>query len=189
MSASRTSEASRTDDQCAEEPALPHADYHILRNGFELAIDESASLSRANTVFDQRSHLVQTGESDDSEMLSETVRAYGSSSCGVSTRASAYETASAMAEIQSAKQHVEERSVACLVGCSTRMFEQGVSMGRVISRKIVTTDASLTGWGALCDGRPAYGTWTSAQTKWHINCLELKAVFLALQGFLPLIKD
>ncbi len=45
MSASRTSEASRTDDQCAEEQASPHADYHILRNGFGLAIDESASLS------------------------------------------------------------------------------------------------------------------------------------------------
>ncbi len=73
-----------------------------------------AHLSRVNTVFDQRSHLVQTGESDDSEMLSETVRAYGSSSCGVSTRASAYETTSAMAEILSAKQRVEERSVACL---------------------------------------------------------------------------
>ncbi|KAL0166426.1 hypothetical protein M9458_038270, partial [Cirrhinus mrigala] len=72
---------------------------------------------------------------------------------------------------------------------NTRMFEQGVSMGRVVSRKIVTTDASLTGWGALCEGRPAYGTWTRAQAKWHINCLELKAVFLALQGFLPLIKD
>ncbi|KAI2666671.1 Transposon Ty3-G Gag-Pol polyprotein [Labeo rohita] len=72
---------------------------------------------------------------------------------------------------------------------NTRMFEQGVSMGRVVSRKTVTTDASLTGWGALCEGRPAYGTWTRAQAKWHINCLELKAVFLALQGFLPLIKD
>ncbi|KAI2653070.1 Transposon Ty3-I Gag-Pol polyprotein [Labeo rohita] len=72
---------------------------------------------------------------------------------------------------------------------NTRMFEQGVSMGRVVSKKIVTTDASLMGWGALCKGRPAYGTWTRAQVKWHINCLELKAVFLALQGFLPLIKD
>ncbi len=70
-----------------------------------------------------------------------------------------------------------------------RLYEQGVSMGRVVSRKTVTTDVSLTGWGALCDGRPAYSTWTSAQEKCHINCLELKAVFLALQCFLPVIKD
>ncbi len=68
------------------------------------------------------------------------------------------------------------------------LYEQGVSMGRVVNRKILTTNASLLGWGALCDGRPAYGTWTSAQAKWNINCLELKAVFLAFQCFLPLIE-
>ncbi len=41
-------------------------------------------------------------------MLSETVRAYG---CGVSARASAFETTSAMAEIPGAEQSVEEWSV------------------------------------------------------------------------------
>ncbi len=114
MSASRTSEASRTDVQCAEEQAFPHVDHHILGNGFGLAIDESISLTRANIVFGQCSHLVQTGESGDSRMLSETVRVYGISSCGVSARASTYETSSAMAEIPGAKQSMEERSVACL---------------------------------------------------------------------------
>ncbi|KAI2658175.1 Transposon Tf2-8 polyprotein [Labeo rohita] len=114
MPAPRAPEASRADDQCAEEQASPHAEYRILRNGSGFAIDESASLSRANAVFDQLSHLVQTGESGGSEMLSETVRAYGSSGCGVSARASAYETASAMAKIPGAKQRVEERSFACL---------------------------------------------------------------------------
>ncbi len=114
VSASRTSEASRTDDQCAEEQAPPHTVHHILRNGFGLTIDESASLSRANTVFGQCSHLIQTRESGDSEMLSETLGTYGSSTCGVSARASAYETTSAMAEVPGAKQSVEERSAACL---------------------------------------------------------------------------
>lgn len=99
MTASRISEASRPHDQCAEEQASPHADHHILGNGFGLAIDVSVPLSRANTFFGQRSHLVQTGESGDSEMLSETVRAYDSSSCGMSVQTSAYETTSAMAEI------------------------------------------------------------------------------------------
>lgn len=71
---------------------------------------------------------------------------------------------------------------------NTVMYEWGVSMGRVISRKVIITDASLTGWGAVRDGSLACGTWTSAQKKWHINGLELKAVFLALQHFLPVIK-
>lgn len=37
--------------------------------------------------------------------------------------------------------------------------------------KLVTTDTSPTGWGPLCDGRPAFGTWICSQTRWHINCL------------------
>lgn len=103
MSASRTSETSRTDNQCAEDQALPNAEHHILGNGYGFAIDGGASLSRTNTVFGQRSHLIQTGESGDSGMLSETARAYGGSSrCGVPARASAYETTSAVTEISSA---------------------------------------------------------------------------------------
>ncbi len=54
-------------------------------------------------VFGQRSHHVQSGEIGDSEMLSETVWAYGSSRCGVSARASEYETTSVMAEIPGAR--------------------------------------------------------------------------------------
>lgn len=36
------------------------------------------------------------------------------------------------------------------------MYEQRVSIGRVVRRKVVTTNASLMVWGALCDGRLAY---------------------------------
>lgn len=32
------------------------------------------------------------------------------------------------------------------------MYKQGVSMGRVVRRIIVTTDASLVGWEALLPG-------------------------------------
>lgn len=71
----------------------------------------------------------------------------------------------------------------------TTIFEQGAAMGRVVRRVVVTTDASLSGWGALCDGRPAFGTWAGDQTRWHINCLEMEAVHLALQSFLPFVKD
>ena len=31
--------------------------------------------------------------------------------------------------------------------------------------------------------------WNSVQKKWHINCLEMKAVFLTLKHFLSLVKD
>ncbi len=65
------------------------------------------------------------------------------------------------------------------------LYRQGVCIGQVIRRKNVTTDASSTGWGAVCDGRPAFGTWSEMEKSWHINCLELRAVHLALECFLP----
>ncbi|CAM4580422.1 unnamed protein product [Leuciscus chuanchicus] len=55
----------------------------------------------------------------------------------------------------------------------------------IFRQKVATTDASLTGWGAL----PAFGTWTSAQRQWHTNCLELKAIHFALQEFSLFIRD
>ena len=44
-------------------------------------------------------------------------------------------------------------------------------------------DSSLTGWGASCEGAQAKGPWTSFESQWHINELELKAALLALQSF------
>ncbi len=53
---------------------------------------------------------------------------------------------------------------------------------------MVTTDASLTGWGVVFKGRPACGVWTGEFLSWHIHWLELRAVFLALIHFLPFLK-
>ncbi len=54
-------------------------------------------------------------------------------------------------------------------------------------RHMITTDASMTGWGAVFEGRPASGEWKEEFLFWHINCLELRAVFLALKYFLPVL--
>ncbi|KAI2647798.1 hypothetical protein H4Q32_031262 [Labeo rohita] len=55
-------------------------------------------------------------------------------------------------------------------------------------RKVVTTDASNKGWGALCDGNPAFGLWSKTEEGFHINCLEMLAVCHALCAFLPDLK-
>ncbi len=60
-------------------------------------------------------------------------------------------------------------------------------MGAIHHRHMITTDASMTDWGAVFEGRPACGEWTEEFLSWHINCLELKAVFLALMCFLPVL--
>ncbi len=53
---------------------------------------------------------------------------------------------------------------------------------------MLTTDASLTGWGAVLDGRPAQGIWRGHLLDWHINCLEMMALFLALKYFLQELR-
>ncbi len=57
-----------------------------------------------------------------------------------------------------------------------------------VSRCIVTTAASKTAWGAVCNGHAASGVWTGHGLHWHINCLELLTVLLALRRFRPLIQ-
>ena len=52
----------------------------------------------------------------------------------------------------------------------------------------LTTDASNLGWGASLPPHHLSGRWSPQDCKLHINLLELKAVFLALQGFLFLIS-
>ncbi len=63
----------------------------------------------------------------------------------------------------------------------------GVSLEQVSRHTVVTTDASSTGWGATCNGQAASGLWTGPRLLWHINCLELWAVHLALRQFRPLL--
>ncbi len=42
---------------------------------------------------------------------------------------------------------------------------------------------------ALCNGHAAAGLWTGPQLQWHINCLELLAVWLALRRFKTLLHE
>ena len=63
----------------------------------------------------------------------------------------------------------------------------GVPMGMVTFHKVVTTDASRSGWGATHEGRTAMGLWTQSMEDYHINYLELKAIYLALKHFEPFL--
>ncbi len=56
----------------------------------------------------------------------------------------------------------------------------GVPLEQVSRHAVVFTDASTTGWGATYNGHAVSGVWTGPQLHWHINCLELLAVRLAL---------
>ncbi len=56
----------------------------------------------------------------------------------------------------------------------------GVPLEQVSRHAVVFTDASTTGWGATYNGHAVSGVWTGPQLHWHINCLELLVVRLAL---------
>ena len=60
----------------------------------------------------------------------------------------------------------------------------GKSMIRPSPDMTITTDASMTGWGAHCGEEKTQGLWTEEEKKLHINALELKAVLFALKSFL-----
>lgn len=68
-------------------------------------------------------------------------------------------------------------------------LSRGVPMGLVVCRReVVTTDACLTGWGAVWQHRGVRGSWSSTERSEHINVLELRAVRRALQHFLPCLR-
>ncbi len=54
------------------------------------------------------------------------------------------------------------------------------ALEQVSRHAVVFTDALATGWGATYNGQAVSGVWTGPQLRWHINCLELLTVLLAL---------
>lgn len=60
------------------------------------------------------------------------------------------------------------------------------SIHRILEDRFVTeifSDASTTGWGAVCQEETASGQWSNEESKKHINYLELLAAFIALKIF------
>ncbi len=68
-------------------------------------------------------------------------------------------------------------------------LSQGPVLGAPCRRVTLAMDASLTGWGAVMNDHPACGLWSGRHLTWHINCLEMLAVFRELKHFLPDLRD
>ncbi|KAJ8047679.1 hypothetical protein HOLleu_06735 [Holothuria leucospilota] len=61
--------------------------------------------------------------------------------------------------------------------------QNGCSIRSLTPDLIIQTDASLTGWGAVCGASRTGGHWLEHDKTWHINVLELQAIYLALNCF------
>ena len=61
----------------------------------------------------------------------------------------------------------------------------GVPFSDPVPEMTIVTDASSYGWGGHLGDQTASGTWQPQEKSRHINWLELQAVWLTLQHFLP----
>ncbi|XP_026100161.1 uncharacterized protein LOC113071005 [Carassius auratus] len=70
---------------------------------------------------------------------------------------------------------------------SAEFYAQGTLLGTVMMQKVVTTDASLTGWGATQEGRTVNGLWPSRLRSAH-KLFRAYGVWKALNHFLPCLQ-
>ena len=56
------------------------------------------------------------------------------------------------------------------------------SIRPIVPETVLKTDASKSGWGAVCDSQSTGGRWNVQESEYHINILELKAVELGLRS-------
>ncbi|KAI2655793.1 ORF V: Enzymatic polyprotein [Labeo rohita] len=173
--------------QPREEQTLPSAEDLFSRHGAGLDQYDSLPHQQAHAVGAELSEIFQAQNSGSSQNISEAPGAYGSRSNA--TRPASYETASALATRSSPKMgmapwHTPDWRFPAVSPPIQPVVRPCLPTGRSSLR----TDASSTGWGAVCNGQAASGSWTGPRLLWHINCLELLAVLLALRRFLPMLR-
>ena len=62
-------------------------------------------------------------------------------------------------------------------------LQSGVPLKAPPPDMVLFSDASMLGWGAHLLDQFVSGLWSEQEKQWHINLLELQAVYLALQSF------
>lgn len=79
---------------------------------------------------------------------------------------------------------LDEDSKQELIWWSSKLSKwNGRALVRPQPNIVVKSDASLIGWGAICQNTKTGGLWMENERDHHINELELKAAFLAMQCF------
>ena len=68
-------------------------------------------------------------------------------------------------------------------------LSQGVVFPPPPVKHVITTDASLTGWGGHLNDQVISGTWSFAEAQQHINILEMLAVQRTVQHFRDAVRD
>ncbi len=185
--------------QPGKEQTLPYAEDLFSRQGVGLGQPHSTSLRGACSVNAEMPGVSPAQEGGSTETFSEAPGAYGILSRYHAARIASYETASALASRPSPEMGMAPRHIPGLTHpvlpshlqpmVGSCFLRAEVPLEQVSRHVVVSTDASATGWGAMCNGHAAAGLWTGPQLQWHINCLELLAVWLALRRFRTLLHE
>ncbi|KAL0193290.1 hypothetical protein M9458_011586, partial [Cirrhinus mrigala] len=153
-----------------------------------------APFIRPHSVNAELFKLLQAQDSGPIETISEAPGAFCIHSHGHGIQTPSHETTLALAsrlspEIGMAPWHTSSGYHTDLSPSVQPLVGPCVATGGSARHVVVTTDASETGWGAVCNRHAVSGSWTGPRLQWHINCLELLTVLLALRRLWPLIQD
>lgn len=88
-----------------------------------------------------------------------------------------------------AKMTLSEQSILELKWWSNNVAENFKPISHDEPSLVITTDASLKGWGAVCQTVSTGGLWSHLEASEHINYLELFASFLGLKTFAQTKSD
>ncbi len=178
--------------QLGKEQALPCAENLFSRCGVRLGEYDGTPHGGTCPSGAELPEFLQRQECGTTETVSEAPGAYGIRSCSHAARIASYETTSALAtlpgpEVGMAPRYTASRYLPAVSPLPQPLDRSCLSTGRGAPRTSVPAYCCHTGWGATCNGLAASGLWTGPRLLWHINCLELWAVHLALRQFRPLL--
>ncbi len=171
--------------QLGKEQALPSAENLFFRCGVRLG--EYTPHGGTCPSSAELPEFLQRQECGTTETVSEAPGAYDIRSCSHAARIASYETTSALATLPGPE-----------VGMAPRYTASGYHPAVSPLPQPLDGPCLSTGQGAPRTSVPAYccpdasstaasGLWTGLRLLWHINCLELWAVHLALWQFRPLL--
>ncbi len=183
--------------QLGKEQALPCAENLFSRCGVRLGEYDGTPHGETCSSSAKLPEFLQRQECGTTETVSEAPGAYGIRSCSHATRIASYETTSALATLPGPEVGMAPRYTASGYHPAVSPLPQPLdgpclSTGRGAPRTSVPAYCCHNrclqhGLGRYMQRAGSLGALDRAPTAWHINCLELWAVHLALWQFRPLL--
>ncbi len=176
--------------QLGKEQTFPGAEDLFSRYGVRLGQSDSAPHAGTRSVGVELLEYIQEQDGGTTETVSEAPGAYGGCGGGHAAGVAPYETASTLApwpspEVGVAERHAEGPSHSSLPPNLHPVVRPFIPSGRSAPGTGLQARCGLhrrlrQGLGGHVQRACSVPVWTGPQLHWHINCLELLAVHLAL---------